>query len=135
MRGRGPRYGLQESAKSNSFARHTVLQGGSSRLASCPAPEDRVGQEFGTELVADPIVTFKDDSAVYDKEITAAIMQVDKDRGLNIQPAVFENFGSDASAITCRGLTGRSALLCIPTLNTHGFELIHRNGVGALAKL
>ncbi|MEY4670086.1 MAG: hypothetical protein RL518_2785 [Pseudomonadota bacterium] len=94
-----------------------------------------VAQEYGTELVADPIVVFKDDCGLYDEEIATAIMQLGKENDLNVLPVVFENYGSDASGISSRGHTGRSALVCIPTLNTHGYELIHRNGVGALAKL
>ena len=94
-----------------------------------------VAEEYGTELTANPIVVFKDNYALYNQDLSTEIIDIGESEGLKLQPVVFETYGSDASISSQLGHASRSGLVCIPTLNTHGYELVHRYGVGALAKL
>lgn len=45
-----------------------------------------------------------------------------------------ELVASDGSAVLSMGNTCRAAALCIPTQNTHGFEIIHQGAIGACAR-
>jgi putative aminopeptidase FrvX len=60
-------------------------------------------------------------------------MKVAAGRGLEPQAAVLGAFESDASHAKASGLTPRAGLLCLPTLSTHGFEVIARNAIGDMA--
>jgi putative aminopeptidase FrvX len=42
---------------------------------------------------------------------------------------------SDASHSKASGLAPRAGLLCLPTLSTHGFEVIPRNSVDDMAAI
>jgi putative aminopeptidase FrvX len=42
---------------------------------------------------------------------------------------------SDASHSKASGLTPRAGLLCLPTLSTHGFEVIARGAIDAMAAI
>jgi putative aminopeptidase FrvX len=53
--------------------------------------------------------------------------------GLSPQPAVLGAFESDASHAKAGGLTPRAALLCLPTLSTHGYEVIRRDAIPAMS--
>lgn len=62
-------------------------------------------------------------------------MRIATDRGLSPQPATLGAFMSDASHSKASGLTPRAGLLCLPTLSTHGFEVIARNAIDSMAAI
>jgi putative aminopeptidase FrvX len=55
--------------------------------------------------------------------------------GLQIQIQALSSGGSDASCAASNGLCARPVTLGIPMENTHGYEIIHRDGVDKLAEL
>ncbi len=62
-------------------------------------------------------------------------MQIATDRGLSPQAAALGAFETDASHAKASGLTPRAGLLCLPTLSTHGFEVITRDAIDAMAAI
>jgi putative aminopeptidase FrvX len=69
---------------------------------------------------------------VYDKSIADRLMDIANLRGLNPQAAVLGAFESDASQAKASGLAPRAGLLCLPTLSTHGYEVISRDAIPAV---
>jgi len=59
-------------------------------------------------------------------------MAIATQRGLSPQAAVLGAFESDASHSKASGLSPRAGLLCLPTLSTHGYEVITRDAVAAV---
>lgn len=51
------------------------------------------------------------------------------------QLALLVDFASDASAAISSGLKPQTAVMCIPTQNTHGFEVIHRGAIPTFARV
>jgi putative aminopeptidase FrvX len=51
------------------------------------------------------------------------------------QTAVWQSFDSDASQSQASGQTARAALLSLPTLSTHGYEVLHSGTVDRTARL
>jgi putative aminopeptidase FrvX len=62
-------------------------------------------------------------------------MKIATDRGFAPQSAALGAFESDASHAKASGVTPRAGLLCLPTLSTHGFEVIARTAVDAMAAI
>lgn len=90
-------------------------------------------REYSTSVTGGPIVGYSDALCVYDKDVADRLMRIAGDQGLSPQPAVLGAFESDASHSKASGLTPRAGLLCLPTLSTHGYEVIARNAVDAMA--
>ncbi|PRC57886.1 peptidase M42, partial [Mycobacterium sp. ITM-2017-0098] len=55
--------------------------------------------------------------------------------GLSPQAAVLGAFESDASHAKAAGVGPRAGLLCVPTLSTHGNEVIARRSLDTVADL
>ncbi|KUI22138.1 peptidase M42 [Mycobacterium sp. GA-1285] len=89
--------------------------------------------EYGTTCSGGPIVAYSDAESVYDKAVADALLQAATDLGLSPQPAVLGAFESDASHAKASGLTPRAGLLCLPTLSTHGYEVIARQAISDMA--
>jgi putative aminopeptidase FrvX len=115
--------------------------GGSYASASLPGtltlalevgPTER---EYATSVTGGPIVAYSDALCVYDKDVADRLMRIATDRGLAPQAATLGAFMSDASHSKASGLTPRAGLLCLPTLSTHGFEVIARGAIGAMAAI
>jgi putative aminopeptidase FrvX len=89
--------------------------------------------EYGTTLGGGPIIAYSDALCVYDKNVADRLMDIA--RGLNLSPqaAVLGAFESDASQAKAGGLSPRAGLLCLPTLSTHGYEVIAREAIPAMA--
>jgi len=85
--------------------------------------------EYGTTVGGGPIVGYSDAQCVYDKEIADQLMSVATELELTPQPAVLGAFESDASHAKASGLSPRAGLLCLPTLSTHGYEVIRRDAI------
>ncbi len=91
--------------------------------------------EYGTTVGGGPIVGYSDAQCVYDKDVADELFSVATDLGLAPQPAVLGAFESDASHAKAGGLTARAGLLCLPTLSTHGYEVIRRDAIPAMSKV
>lgn len=89
--------------------------------------------EYGTTVGGGPIVAYSDALCVYDKEVADALMDVASKLGLSPQAAVLGAFESDASHSKADGFAPRAGLLCLPTLSTHGYEVITRGAIPAIA--
>jgi putative aminopeptidase FrvX len=90
-------------------------------------------QEYATSVTGGPIVGYSDALCVYDKEVADRLMTIATDRGLTPQAAVLGAFESDASHAKASGLTPRAGLLCLPTLSTHGYEVMARHAIDDMA--
>lgn len=103
---------------------------GTLTLALEVGPTER---EYTTTVSGGPIVGYSDALCVYDKDVADRLMAIAADRGLSPQAAVLGAFESDASHSKASGVTPRAGLLCLPTLSTHGYEVIHRGAVEDMA--
>ncbi|OBK45031.1 M20/M25/M40 family metallo-hydrolase [Mycobacterium sp. 1081908.1] len=90
-------------------------------------------QEYGTTVTGGPIVGYSDAMCVYDKDVADRLMEIATERGFEPQAAVLGAFMSDASHSKASGLTPRAGLLCLPTLSTHGFEVVPRRAIDDVA--
>jgi putative aminopeptidase FrvX len=91
--------------------------------------------EYGTTVAGGPLIGYSDAQCVYDKDVADQLVCIAKDLGLSPQPAVLGAFESDASHAKSSGLSPRAGLLCLPTLSTHGYEVISREAVPAMSKI
>lgn len=110
-----------------SYAAHSIP--GDITLALEVGPAER---EYATTCAGGPIVAYSDAECVYDKVLADRLMDIAADLGLSPQPAVLGAFESDASHAKASGLSPRAALLCLPTLSTHGYEVITRQAIPAM---
>ena len=81
--------------------------------------------EYGNQVDADPCIGYRDDWAVYDKDLADHLVALGLGLGMLPGIGVFENYGSDASSAKRLGRTAKAALIGIPMENTHGYEVIH----------
>ncbi|GFG65282.1 peptidase M42 [Mycobacterium kubicae] len=91
--------------------------------------------EYATTCAGGPIVAYGDAECVYDKDLADRLMDIADELDLSPQPAVLGAFESDASHAKASGLSPRAALLCVPTLSTHGYEVITRQAIPAMADI
>lgn len=103
---------------------------GTLTLALEVGPTER---EYGTTVSGGPIVGYSDALCVYDKDVADRLMGIAAELGLSPQAAVLGAFESDASHSKANGLTPRAGLLCVPTLSTHGFEVMPRRAIDDMA--
>ncbi len=92
---------------------------------------DEVGVDAAGGLVAQPRGTDRSAPAVH----LDALVDVGVEPGLDPQTAVWQSSDSDASQAQASGRTARAALLCLPTLSTHGCEVLHSGTVDRTARL
>lgn len=85
--------------------------------------------EYGTTVTGGPIVAYSDAQCVYDKGVADRLCEVARNLGYSPQAAVLGAFESDASHTKASGLSPRAGLLCLPTLSTHGYEVISRTAI------
>jgi len=109
------------------YASRTLPDGVTLALEIGPTEE-----EYGTSVRGGPIVAYSDAQCVYDKAIADRLMDVIDELGHCAQGAVLGAFESDASHAKAGGLTPRAGLLCIPTLSTHGYEVIACDAIDAV---
>jgi putative aminopeptidase FrvX len=91
--------------------------------------------EYSTSVDGGPIIAYSDQQCVYDKDVADRLMNIATELGLSPQPAVLGAFESDASHAKASGLSPKAGLLCLPTLSTHGYEVIAREAIPAMAKV
>lgn len=93
-----------------------------------------VASEYDTVLDENPIVLYGDMKGFYSLELCNQLKAAAEAAGYRPRLALFENFASDGSAVLSAGSTCRAGTLCIPTQNTHGFEIIHQGAIEACAR-
>jgi putative aminopeptidase FrvX len=91
--------------------------------------------EYGTTVSGGPIIGYSDAQCVYDKDVADELMSIATRLGFSPQPAVLGAFESDASHAKASGLTPRAGLLCLPTLSTHGYEVIARQSIPTMSDI
>jgi putative aminopeptidase FrvX len=91
--------------------------------------------EYGTTVSSGPMVVYSDAQGIYDKTVADRLMQIATEQDVNPQPAVLGAFESDASHAKANGQSPLAALLCLPTLSTHGYEVVHKDSIDTLAKV
>ena len=94
-----------------------------------------VAAEYDTVLGDQPILSFGDQKGIYSPELIDDIRKAAKAEGVTPQLALLQDFASDASAAISSGLKPQTAVMAIPTQNTHGFELIHRGAIHTFARV
>ncbi|OJZ72678.1 peptidase M42 [Mycobacterium paraffinicum] len=105
---------------------------GTLTLALEVGPTER---EYATKVSGGPIIGYSDALCVYDKDVADRLMGIATDLGLSPQGAVLGAFESDASHSKANGLTPRAGLLCVPTLSTHGYEVMPRRAIDDMAAI
>jgi putative aminopeptidase FrvX len=91
--------------------------------------------EYQTTCAGGPIIAYGDAECVYDKTVADSLMAVAAEREMSPQAAVLGAFESDASHSKASALAPRAGLLCLPTLSTHGYEVIRRDAIGEMAQV
>lgn len=91
--------------------------------------------EYGVPADSGPVVAYADDAVVYDKGIADHLLTLGRELDLSPRAAVWEAFDSDASQSRSSGQAARAALISLPTLSTHGYEVQHAETVGRCAQL
>lgn len=92
-------------------------------------------REYTTSVAGGPIVGYSDALCVYDKSVADRLLKIATDRGLSPQPAALGAFESDASHAKASGLTARAGLPCLPTLSTHGYEVVACSAIDDMAAI
>lgn len=91
--------------------------------------------EYATSVRGGPIVAYSDAQGIYDKALADRLLDIGTRLDLAPQPAVLGAFESDASHSVAAGHAGRAALLCLPTLSTHGYEVIAAGAIPAMSEV
>ncbi|MDM4140414.1 MULTISPECIES: M28 family peptidase [Mycobacterium] len=91
--------------------------------------------EYTTSVTGGPIIGYSDALCVYDRSVADRLLKIATDRELSPQAAALGAFESDASHSKANGLTARAGLLCLPTLSTHGYEVIARHAIDDMAAI
>ncbi|MGY1651303.1 M42 family metallopeptidase [Geodermatophilus sp. SYSU D01119] len=91
--------------------------------------------EYQVTVDGGPVVAYADDAVVYDRPVADALVDVGRELGLDPQTAVWQSSDSDASRAEATGQTARAALVSLPTLSTHGYEVLHSGTVDRTARL
>ena len=94
-----------------------------------------VASEYQTVNNENPIVLYQDSTGIYNEKIARHLQELSRDLGFGVQPATVTSFGSDASLAKKSGAAGRSACLCYPAENTHGYEISCMDGIVNCARL
>ena len=92
-------------------------------------------KEYGVSLSENPVVVYGDTRGLYNKEVADRLVKCGQELGIKPQSAYWQSYGSDASIAKALGQTPKAGLVCIPTENTHGFEIIHRNSLHCCVSL
>ncbi|WP_092865554.1 M20/M25/M40 family metallo-hydrolase [Quadrisphaera sp. DSM 44207] len=91
--------------------------------------------EYGTTVDGGPVIAHADAAGVYDEAIADRLLAIGADLGSSPQPAALRSFESDASQSKSKGQAPRSGLIGLPTLSTHGDEVVHRGAIDGCARL
>jgi len=91
--------------------------------------------EYQVPVDSGPVIAYADELVVYDKLVSDRLLALGSELGLASRAAVWQSYESDASQAKASGETPRAALLCLPTLSTHGYEVMRAGVVEECADL
>ena len=94
-----------------------------------------VANEYSIPLQPDPVVVMADEETLYHVPTSESLLRSCSRLGCKQTTAVLHSYRSDGSEIKRSGIAPRTALIGIPTCNTHGFEIIHRGAIPCLASV
>jgi putative aminopeptidase FrvX len=125
------------------FTTHEEIGGVGGSYASRNLPGDltvalEVGPteaEYGTAVAGGPIVGYSDALCIYDKDVADRLMAIARELDSSPQAAALGAFESDASHAKANGLSPRAGLLCLPTLSTHGYEVVRHDAISEMADI
>lgn len=92
-------------------------------------------KEYSVDFNASPIIVYRDEEALYDRRVANHFLDLADSIGLHVQTATFSTYKSDASHAKSIGYSPFSTLLCLPTMNTHGYEIVHKQALPNLVTL
>ena len=86
-----------------------------------------VEDEYSIDFSASPIMVYRDEEALYDRHVADYFLALAEEIPMHLQTASFSSYRSDVSHAKSVGHSPFSGLICLPTKNTHSFEIIHRD--------
>ncbi|MGV3616029.1 MAG: M42 family metallopeptidase [Fimbriimonas sp.] len=87
------------------------------------------------QITAAPTVWANDGYAATAARDLELLAQIGEELGMDLQFQAFSRGGSDASCAASHGLCARPITLGLPMENSHGYEVMHRDAMDALARL
>ncbi|MCC5808596.1 MAG: hypothetical protein JJU00_19875 [Opitutales bacterium] len=88
-----------------------------------------VESEYSIDFSASPIAVYRDEEALYDRRVADHFLTLAESMSMHLQTASLSCYRSDVSHAKSVGHSPFSGLICLPTRNTHSFEIIHRDAV------
>lgn len=79
-----------------------------------PGPDVK---DFPNKMGLGPAVVYQDASTHYSRKLSDRILKIGKERGIPVQRAIYQQYGSDGAALVRRGI--EAVLLTYPTRYTH----------------
>ena len=92
-------------------------------------------EEYSIDFTSSPILVYRDEEAVYDRRVADYFLDLAAEISLYVQTATFSTYKSDVSHAKSAGRSPFSGLICLPTRNTHSYEIIHRESITNAARL
>ena len=92
-------------------------------------------QEYSIDFTACPILVYRDEEALYDRQVADYLLEVAARIPMHVQTASLSSYRSDVSHAKSSGRSPFSGLICIPTRNTHSYEVIHRDAIANTVRL
>jgi endoglucanase len=100
-------------------------------VGDIPGPDAR---DFPCKLGAGATVVYQDVTAHYSRKLTNRLVALGRERGIPVQQAIYQNYGSDAAALVKRG--AEAALVTYPTRYTHSpIEMVDESDINACVDL
>jgi endoglucanase len=91
-------------------------------------------RDFPNVMGAGPAVVYHDSSAHYSWKLSERLISIARDGGIPVQRAIYQSYGSDASALLKRGT--EIALVTYPTRYTHSpIEMVDERDIEATVDL
>lgn len=92
-------------------------------------------KEYSIDFTACPIIVYRDEEALYDRKVADYFLDVAARIPMHAQTASLSSYRSDVSHAKSSGRSPFSGLICIPTRNTHSYEIIHRDAIPNTVRL
>lgn len=86
-------------------------------------------REYSIDFNDSPILVYRDEMAVYDRRVADHFLDLADEIGQHVQTATLSSYKSDVSHAKSAGQSPFSGLICLPTMNTHGYEIVHKNAI------
>jgi len=92
-------------------------------------------EEYSIDFTASPILVYRDEEAVYDRRVADYFLDLAAQISMYVQTATFSTYKSDVSHAKSAGRSPFSGLICLPTKNTHSYEIIHKDVIANTTRL